>query len=576
MVLREVVPAGLIVIAAVLLVRGLTPYGTATTPDSERYLDVAANVRAGRGVVLTDPGAATGVRPFTTYPPLYPVALSAFVGEGERPEQSAATLGAVALAVAGLLFYALLRPLGGRLGALVGAGTFLSSAPTLTLYGHAWSEALAVPLLLAAAWLAARGMQAAANGFARPRATCLLLLALALGALVWCRYIGVLFCALLPLGWLAAPERRRWLGDHLAATAAVVGSAGALALRNVRLTGHLSGAWREPETAGVRESLAALADALSIQFSRHPAALAVAALLGAAAAAASWFRARSNAVGAEERVSESAWHAQAYRLGAIATVGLAAYYGGLVVIRSVRRLDELDTRFVGLGFPLLVAALWLGAWRGWRRRARTASRIAITAVSVALLALLVARGLGLRREVASAWAACASPPYPLASEGFYTNYNPPERAYVEPAAKLIEAGRYDAALVELQRAPAACADGYVLSKALATVHAGLGRVEDSLAYTRRCLALDPARTRDDTVAIATPFWQEPSRYRAGIRYYEALVRDMPDAWWLCENLGTLARRVGELEHAREWSARAAEIKARVASHAPSGERGAAR
>jgi hypothetical protein len=63
----------------------LTPYGASTSPDSLSYLDIAANLRNGEGILTTDLSLKNQGRHLLTeqrsWPPLYPVVLAAFVSD---------------------------------------------------------------------------------------------------------------------------------------------------------------------------------------------------------------------------------------------------------------------------------------------------------------------------------------------------------------------------------------------------------------------------------------------------------------------------------------------------------------
>ena len=51
---RHAVSTLVILIFSVAVVRALTPFGSATTPDSLSYLDIAKNIKSGRGYLATD------------------------------------------------------------------------------------------------------------------------------------------------------------------------------------------------------------------------------------------------------------------------------------------------------------------------------------------------------------------------------------------------------------------------------------------------------------------------------------------------------------------------------------------
>ena len=126
---RRIVPYLVLALAAILMLLALTPYGAATSPDSIRYLDVAQNIRAGRGIVSTDAGVDPPYRSFTTYPPLYPLTLASALSPDVPDLEMAARLAIVLLVLSALLVFEILRPAIGRDGALTGALLFLIAQP---------------------------------------------------------------------------------------------------------------------------------------------------------------------------------------------------------------------------------------------------------------------------------------------------------------------------------------------------------------------------------------------------------------------------------------------------------------
>ncbi len=119
---------------------------------------------------------------------------------------------------------------------------------------------------------------------------------------------------------------------------------------------------------------------------------------------------------------------------------------------------------------------------------------------------------------------------------------------------------YSLALADFQNAIPRSLDFYRLNKNLATAHAGLGNWQDSISFTQKCLQIDAVQTEQDIVAISTPFWEKTNSYQAGIRYYQGLTAPLPERWWLYENIGNLARRLGNSQLAQEALARSSELK----------------
>jgi len=120
--------------------------------------------------------------------------------------------------------------------------------------------------------------------------------------------------------------------------------------------------------------------------------------------------------------------------------------------------------------------------------------------------------------------------------------------------------KYGLALADFQNAIPRSLDFYRLNNRLATAHAGLGSWLESLDYTKKCLGIDPAQTERDIVAISTPFWENADFYQAGIDYYQGLIEFLPQRWWLYENIGNLAKRLGNSALSRTALAQSAELR----------------
>ena len=144
-----------ILVFSLLLVRFLTPFGSATTPDSLNYLDMARNYKSGIGVLATDRSLDNHdgmlYREEKLWPPLYPLTLAA--SAFKLPDVvTASHLSSVLLALTALIAYLLLAPVMKWYFALSAAMLLCLTVPLITVYTYAWSETLFIPLLLLAVW----------------------------------------------------------------------------------------------------------------------------------------------------------------------------------------------------------------------------------------------------------------------------------------------------------------------------------------------------------------------------------------------------------------------------------------
>jgi tetratricopeptide (TPR) repeat protein len=104
---------------------------------------------------------------------------------------------------------------------------------------------------------------------------------------------------------------------------------------------------------------------------------------------------------------------------------------------------------------------------------------------------------------------------------------------------------YAAALQDFTASIPLSRERFAIYKGIATASAGLGDWRASADYTARCQSLDPASTELSIVAISTPFWDRPDLQQAGINYYQEIDRLFPARWWVQQNIGSLAAKLGQ-------------------------------
>ena len=66
-------------------------------------------------------------------------------------------------------------------------------------------------------------------------------------------------------------------------------------------------------------------------------------------------------------------------------------------------------------------------------------------------------------------------------------------------------------------------------------------------------------------AMAAPFWERVDLHDEGLRYYQDLLQDLPDAWWMHQNIAVLARRLDLADLSTKEFRRAQELKDRAES-----------
>jgi hypothetical protein len=542
--------AAICLLVAVVLVGSLAPF-EATTSEGQRQLEAAQNIREGRGLVISSraAGADSSHVSLTVDPPLYPLALSLFVGRTD-PARGAARLSVLALAVAAYLFFELAFPVIGYAGALLAALILSVGQPTLVVFSQAGSQALVLPLVLFAVWCCLRCV-AAADGSPTRHKIALGVLTLSLVALAYTRYTALLFAVLLIYAWrLSGRTRLVW---HAAAGAAVALPVGLLYLRNQLATGFLSGAERVGSTETLPGNLVDAVRTFHAQVAPGTGGLVAIALATVGVLVLKWRRPGAS----PSRTGPNYGHA----LTRVAGGAFVTYTLGLMLIATLKQLDLTDVRILAPAFTLLTLLLVAEAGRRWGEPLLPLRGSAILVGAVFLVGLIAAQGLEARSR---AWVARNDATHADAA-GQTDVSDQAERlaqAQLALAERMLQGGRFRDAAGILDRAlTESTANRYRIAKGLATAYAGLYEVEKSYAQTAECLRLDRARAEMDITEIAVPYFVDSSAYRSGIDYYERLKQELPGTWWVYENIAVLARALGDHERAETHRKQSARLKA---------------
>ena len=226
------------------------------SPDSMNYINVAANIVSGRGLVQDTvgygenrfPAGARFPQPFGVHGPLYPLLIAA-MGLLDIPLSDAALL------ISGLsygailaLAFALMERLYDRSAALWALLLLLLSYPLHEAACAAWSENPSLALAMLSTLLIARPPQAV--GAVRAG------LAGLLAGLAFAGRYPLLVA--LPIGVVALMERQAAAASVRRVIAYALGFAGVfvpVVARNVVVTGHLAGAGRNQSTVSLAENL---------------------------------------------------------------------------------------------------------------------------------------------------------------------------------------------------------------------------------------------------------------------------------------------------------------------------------
>lgn len=345
-------------LASGYLVFTLTPFGTATSPDSLSYLYAARSIVHGNGISVPDFDLASVSmeKPMTWWPPLYSVALSPFT-LFNSPEYGARFFNWLWITILALTFAALAaRMVGPWLGAAAGLW-LLIQGPVLTIYAYAWSETLFLPLALIAYFFGNRYWQ-------RQETWPLVVSALFLTATCYTRYIGLAFLPpLMIMVWHRGRNRRTGLLTALATGGAVVLALMPVFLRNLSQAGAISGMQRTETGSSLGENLDLLGNVLSLHLFNIPdwflAALIITAML------LYFFFLHRHAADLRKQPIADDSKAILPDIG-WSFLWAGCYLGALAALRTWKEFDAIDTRLISPAIPFIaLGALGTAVWL-WR------------------------------------------------------------------------------------------------------------------------------------------------------------------------------------------------------------------
>lgn len=400
------------------VVHCIMPYGSATTPDSLNYLDIATNIKHGHGFVATDHnlnhvGKVAYIKQ-RAWPPLYPAVLSLVV-INNSDVITTSIVSAFLFLVFLLLVFSVLR---GQLDhglALIPTLVVAISVPVVTVYTYAWSETLFMPLMLLAIWATIQFTEAESLAPVK-RAGFLGLQLAALVLLVYARYIGLSLASLWIVSFIAAGKKRHERILVVFAIGAYMLLVGVLLWSNYSVTGHISGMYRPGTDKSV---LGNLQDVYQTFLAAVPHSILpfVVALLIAIAFLVAGLLARAK----QQEVAQP--HAM-LRVIVVAVSG-ASYLFAIIGLRSISYFDALDIRLLSPAFVLFLmfVSLLFPYIASRTNNARVGGFLAVF-----ILAVFGIYG-GLRiRHTAIVWPARQTPERMASDSVRYNNYTAGGRA----------------------------------------------------------------------------------------------------------------------------------------------------
>lgn len=345
----------ILLICAISLISALNPYGSATSPDSLAYLDIAANIKDGHGWVASDLSLNNaGLYHFVenrVWPPLYS-SLMAIVVSDPFDTQAVSLISLILLFLTAVLIFIILVKYHHWLVALPSTLMVMIGLPMITVYTYAWSETLFIPLLLIAALSAINFIENARRPYLY-RFIWLGSLILALVLLAFTRYIGVAL-ALIILAPMAQIIRQR---DSRGAWFILIGTifyamlVGYLMISNYQIAGSVTGSQRTPSDTGFLENALAAQGVLGTIWPSSLAQMGVALIFA------------MGLTYVMMRASEDAGH-DVSASHPIVAIKILLWAGGLYIVslllmRSHSQFDDIDVRLMAPAFPLLMIAIIL-------------------------------------------------------------------------------------------------------------------------------------------------------------------------------------------------------------------------
>jgi len=368
-------------LAAIILVASHTPVGAALTMDSLYYLSAAGNILDGNGIThSTHALSGPALEATTLWPPLYPVLVATIQWLAEFAGTSDVA-GIAAFNVLALITSSYLVVRIASLTASAQAGVVVAIAITISpsiqiVFMYAWSEALFIPLTLAA-YLS---LQQHLFGDESVRQRWLYAMVMFLGLATYTRYVGLAFFASAALAMLLYGQRDllKRLRTVATMTVAYLAILSPLLFRNMVESGSFSGGDRGSPDISVLSDMSTLMWYLYLEFLNLPLVIGVVLILVTLALAA-WLSLR--------HTGRSKQAFQTFGLPGITIPFLfACVYMAFLLISRGRQSIDLDSRMLSVVVPFLLIGL-LGVYQ--QLSLRTGKRLAILPFLLPLAAFAI-------------------------------------------------------------------------------------------------------------------------------------------------------------------------------------------
>ncbi|MHA1369116.1 MAG: hypothetical protein ACTSRA_05285 [Promethearchaeota archaeon] len=327
------------------IVKAITPFGSATTPDSIHYLDTADHIKRGHGAVTTNENidSEEAYYPERTWPPFYPLLISVFSSHTPGVKDTA-RLSAILLSITCFLVFFILRKSVSFPLALISGIAFPMTVPVITVFTYAWSETLFMALLAFCTWASIQFVNHSDSG-AKIKFIFLGLVTLSLLSLFFTRYAGI--CLFPLIGFLFVIDKHRkkmwsffgfWIFFYCAILILFLWN-------NYNLTGSITGSDRPPSETSFWENLLNMGDGAAVSISAASRLEITTALFSVAflITVLIFKREKERSFAQKDRKS---------LLGAIWFTA-SLYYISILIMRTSVYFDPLGMRFFAPGFPLV-------------------------------------------------------------------------------------------------------------------------------------------------------------------------------------------------------------------------------
>jgi len=410
-------------------VNHLTPYGSATSPDSLEYLDIANNIKNGKGFLATDfsleNAGTNSLIKKRSWPPLYAYLLSFFINTASDVS-SVSDVSKILLAISIIfVFLIIYRNIGSS--AIIPSLLLCFTIPIITIYTYTWSETLFLPILIVLIWASIEYLEIDSKSiFYRIIILSILLTTMIL--LAYTRYIGIAFVVLLPIVYLFT--NRGTLDRLLFSTSFLIYTVtvGYLLYGNYVTTGNISGAVRLPSDKTILENMIDIYYAFIAIFPTSISSIILVLIISVSIV----FFIKTCGGYPINAANKNSRH----RVFILITV-IAVYLISIIALRSYSQFDMLDIRLLS---PTFIAIYMLIAILPSFFDVNSKRGISVYIVSLLLIVSLSINGYKEWLEASNNWKEAGTPKHRLNNKIIYNNFtmNPYNNSKIKLLSNLIQ------------------------------------------------------------------------------------------------------------------------------------------